>query len=518
MPRPKRTRVAPSAPLRVVDLREAQQTARLATPASWASSEDVAAFSTDSDGLVTSNALGWNRRGVPAMEARMKGALVHQDIEGGALLLSRNRYHRTKLEGDLRLESNARAVGRRNQSKTRGGPENDRGGTNANTQRSHKVETVAKSGTVSMKPSSQDKNSELYARPETVILGSNLKPRQRKPSLLYALESQQKLIHAQVEDAETDNSFDMDISGPDEEPTPFGQNTSYGASVAQDSALAASSGSRKRKRGEVQNPQMQISGTQQSLGSSPPADTREQRQPRILARDSFNILADSPSTQSSPSLLPRGHLPRRQTEAQLPSPSQSPRSSNSSSSAQASLVVKPTCDLPAPKPLTTARLQNLLPRRRLKSSSNNTSGLFDFQGRSDIEASSVVVPSSDADELSLSEGIKLSRPQVSAIDRRKPPKVGKPILRQHRHRTSKTYSRVRQLSPGCSDLEESDQDEDADTRAPPLKPAKPPKLQSPERKRLQATAKWFKEEVDQWQLELEDVSMHSQSSLMRDAR
>ena len=64
----------------------------------------------------------------------------------------------------------------------------------------------------------------------------------------------------------------------------------------------------------------------------------------------------------------------------------------------------------------------------------------------------------------------------------------------------------------------SDLDANTNTLLSPAKPAKPPKLQSPARKKLQATAKWFKEEVDQWQLEVEDVSMHSQSSAMRDAR
>ena len=499
MPRPKRTRITPFG---VSEIHKAGQAARPRRATSIAPSEDDVALSTDSDGLVTSNTLGRNRRGISAIEARMSGALAHRDAEGGAKSQSVNRDNRTEPKGVLELEGDAQAVKRRNKSKTEQVPRITRREAGGNVRQRRIVGSLAGCSNLRTRSLSHEMNGDFHARPENSVFGSIFKARQRKPSLLHALECQRALTQEQGEDFE-DNSFGMYTFGTAEESPPFHQNASSGASITQDAVPITSSGYRKRKRGSAQVPQLQISGKQQPLDSSPPATLGGQGDPQSLAHGSFDIFANAPSPRYTPPLT-CGILPRQKNAHKSPpfSSSQSPLSVPSS--AQLS-PVKFKRKLPAPKPLTTARLQNLLPRRKSRSSFA-ASALLDLQS-SDIEYS--VVPSSDADELNVSPA-KRSWQKASA-HRSKPP--NEKTVRQHR--TSRTYSRARQPSPGYPG---SDLDANTNTLLSPAKPAKPPKLQSPARKKLQATAKWFKEEVDQWQLEVEDVSMHSQSSAMRDAR
>ena len=523
MPRPRRTRATQdTAPLRVAEIRNATQNGRFARQASPASSERTAAISTDSDEMVTRNTSGRNRRGIAAKRASMRGAIVLDDAE---------RIEQSQASGQDLAEDRGRtvAVARGNVSKGkretkiqmgnfsngRDGVQKKRSDTIEKQSGGPRTQSILGTGVNSLRP-----------RPESSLLGSTFKPRQRKPSLLHTLQAQQG-VAGDVDINGDSDIFDINSLGPDDESMSLRSSASRHDGSTQTSAQQHSSASRKRKRDEAQVPALQVRGTLPSFGSSPRASLEPQEDgSKLLARDSFSIRSDTPLSDKTPS-SPRPSLPRRQQPLQSSparSSSQSPLSTLSSAPDSPKKLQKR--NPPTPKPLTTARLQNLLPRRRIrKSAENDESGLFDLQSSDNIEPS--VALSSEADELSYYK--------PKAPPRRKANVAGAPrgnkslpsksnVSQNHRTKsntTGKTYSRSHRptATPTTSDLDASGEDEE---NIPPAGKAHgskaAPKLPSPAKKRLAATARWFKEEVDSWALEVEDVSVHSQSSAMRDAR
>ncbi|KAL8784417.1 MAG: hypothetical protein Q9195_009062, partial [Heterodermia aff. obscurata] len=151
------------------------------------------------------------------------------------------------------------------------------------------------------------------------------------------------------------------------------------------------------------------------------------------------------------------------------------------------------------KPLTTASLQNLLPRRRVRSRATE----FDIpssSGNSDAEASS------DQDELSYHRAPKVrgnGKKDRSAV----------PVMKNKKGRVSATYGRHRAADRG-SDAERGEEDEEVAKGRTTKGRVTYGKGVQGEMKRL---ARKFKE-VDEWALEIEDVTPHSGSSQMVDAR
>ena len=524
MPRPKRTRATQdTAPLRVAEIRKTTQNARFARRASPASSERTVAISTDSDEMVTRNTTGRNRRGIAAKRASMSGAMVLDDVEG----MEQSQAPEQDLEHDRRctvaIAQGDISKGKRGQTRHQmGNSDNGNEGAQKNRSDTHEKQL----GGPRTKSTLGTGVNSLRPRPETSLLGSTFKPRQRKPSLLHALRAQQVLA-GDVDITGDSDIFDISNLGPDDESTPLRPSATRDDGSAETSTQQHSSASRKRKRGEAHLPTLQVHGPLLSVSLSPRASLGPQEDgPQLLARDSYSVRSDTPSSDNTPS-SPRPSLPRRQQPLQSSpahSPSQSPLSTLSS--AQHSPQKLPKRNPPTPKPLTTARLQNLLPRRRIRKwAANDESGLFDLQSSDNIEPPMAI--SSEADELSY---YKPKAPRRKAHLAGAAPRGNKSLLsksnnasRNHRtnsNTTGRTYSRSHRVAtPTTSDLDPSDEDEE---NIPPAEKARgnkaAPNLPSPAKKKLAATAKWFREEVDSWALEVEDVSVHSQSSAMRDAR
>ena len=537
MPRPKRSKIAPSAPTRIFHERVSQPASavrgapKTKESISSTSSARVTNGSDDSDGLVVAKRGGRNGRDGTPQEYTMSGALALEDI--GA---SRLRPPSTKTRAELtRIAREADHAQVAKQGRA--------GGTKAQAVESGNIEQIPSS--IPGEPDSASKNvsggpnsvlrqrsqarlgSKVLGTPNmqsSFLGGAGFKKRPRQPSLLQMVQSQN---HTQIEPYDDDDMYNF---LPDDESTPLVKSLSQPYAHTKSSPTDRSSASRKRKQvtPEVQVPASQSQSTHphssptsapslqedlygvsteedQPQASLPPHRSTKTPEPQIFS----DTLA--PPQSSSP-VKPRRkvdpHKPvkapgKRKPRAQEPrhnqtSPAPSPPASIST---QISLV-RPA----KTRPLTTATLQNLLPRRRAR---GRPKGDYDLPSSSDLELDSTGLDE-DEDELSF---------HATKVRRKKPgahvPKIMAKKKASAPKRLSKTYSRK---NITASDAEESAENaSDGENASGHLTAGgkKTPALDKKAKREMERLADKFRE-VDEYTLDFEDMT--GSSSQMKDAR
>ena len=572
MPRPKRSKIAPSEPIARVTKPATASAANLHSEMpSHNSSERVASNSDDSAGLVTHSKQGLNRRGVAPQEATMTGALAPEDLAGGRLKPIRGRK-RAALSRIAREGDHAKAIAaleaRRNAAlaKEKAEKEQPALASGEMVRDSQEAQTSAKApepvpqiGLTKPAASmvSNEATSSRLARPSTAVgsqrressILADFKKRPRQPSLLAMVSAQHQ------QQAEESNSEDsLNDFQPNDESTPFMKTkpqpeNPQSTPSARTSSQQLSSSSRKRKLAALE-PEIQVPASQPSSSrpSSPPAQS-------ISELNQFDILADedaaepqlpviqstqlssplgtstlAPPLSSSPppslqhqqkarSTLSKPARNKPQHKASLKpkvppnralSPPRSPQSSTSSHPSP----VRPS--KPATmKPLTTASLQNLLPRRRVRVKASE----FDIPSSSDVEASS------DQDELSFHRA-----PKVRGSGKGKRGAVtakATPVGKSKKGRVSATYGRnavvevASEAEESASDVGEGGENggngDVGEGKGKTKGRTTYGKTGAAVKGEMRRLAQKFRE-VDEWALEIEDVTPHSGSSQMVDAR
>ena len=377
-------------------------------------------------------------------------------------------------------------------------------------------------------------------RRESSVL-ADFKRRPRQPSLLAMVQAKHQ---QQAEESNSDDS--LNDFQPEDQSTPFAISKSHPAKShstpsARTSSLQHSSGSRKRKHASIE-PEIQVPGSQPS--SSPVQNALELNQYDIPADEdapepslpvikstqlssqlATSTLAPPQSSSPPPEPLPKTRPSRSKATSNKPAPKTSgktkaptriqpsralspPLSPQSSTSSHPSPVRK-TKTSPL-KPLTTATLQNLLPRRRVRAKAKEVSA-FDIPSSSDVELSS------DQDELSLRRAPKIRGKKT----------IVKPTpLKNSKARTSTTYSRKKVVEVS-SNRDDSDNEEETggndenEEHNPASKKAAGRAVYGKDgaavKGEMRRLAQKFRE-VDEWALEIENVTPHSGRSQMVDAR
>ncbi|MCJ1237333.1 hypothetical protein MMC14_005318 [Varicellaria rhodocarpa] len=432
MPRPKRTKLALSAPAPTTRVQTLNTTIIANTPSSPQSSARDATNSDDSEGLVKVNKSGVNRRGIAKKNARMSGALAVEDGGGTRLKpltgrqraavskIARDADHAKAIEGLKKRKEEAEAKlknqqaiiparmpeadARQNEQQPivpSSMPEIDAAGSKSDME----SKQIAHVGTVERAWPVPILKAPATPIADTSILAlANFKRRPRQPSILQI---------GRDEPAEETDIDDLDDFQPNDESTPFHLSRSRydvqhtPASHISSSQKMLSSGSRKRK---LTSPEVQISPITQVpsspaqhveqmsvLDSNPyqlPHYDRDILKPGLPITKSRRpvtpeIWSDTmaPPQSSSPiQETPPPTRPTHVTNAKKPNRQQPTRKpiSNSPAPPRSISKLKDGRPLQALKPMTTASLQNLLPRRKRHVQTSTDDG-FDLPNSSDVE-------------------------------------------------------------------------------------------------------------------------------------
>lgn len=391
------------------------------------------------------------------------------------------------------------------------------------------------------------------------VLGiSNMKRRARQPSLLRLVQA-----HAKDQTDDEDDAFDdsLDDFCPDDESTPFMISKPYSGlqnSPSLPVALPAqTSSSRKRKR---PSPEVEVPNSQSSeprLASLPPRSSPP-AEPDIY-QDLYNVSPPNAKRVLEPSLpLPsqrRNRTPPPDLTCSTPDLPHS-SSSVSVSHAKSSLPEPKTPTLtsctpaaplsPSPrqssspivatsrtlKPLSTATLQNLLPRRRFRPKPRQR-GIFDLPSSSLTTEIDTEDLEDDEDELGASAKthVRLRRNRDTQTGKSKANTIKGAVAAAGKNKpapsrkndhvkgggTTKTYTRK---STAVEEEEEEEEEHgavdetthsegDEAVNEPTPGNTKAPKVE------LKSLVRKF-EEVDQWELEIEEVTGSGSSQI--DAR
>jgi hypothetical protein len=385
----------------------------------------------------------------------------------------------------------------------------------------------------------------LLRRESSVLADFKLRP--RKPSLLQMVQAQ----HQQPATEDSDDDDSLNDFQPEDESTPFMKPRSHPTNAHSTPSASApsvlqTSSSRKRKFGspepEVQVPASQSSPSQPS--SSPPPrlepakvdlfdipadeDAREPSLPLIRSTQLSSPHAPSspaPPTNSSPQPPPKStrppptSLPKPRHLNKPPREISPPPSPLSTTSSHPSPIRSP--QKPPPKPLTTASLQNLLPRRRVRPRDKEVSE-FDLPSSSDVELSE------DQDELSYHKAPKAKARKGAATPRVKAGKGGAKVggakvggAKVGGGKVGSTYARKKATElpeDEGSDEEAGQGGEGGEGEGMKRKGGEVyGKSATAVKGEMRRLAQKFRE-VDDWALEIEDVTPHSGSSQMVDAR
>lgn len=384
------------------------------------------------------------------------------------------------------------------------------------------------------------------------VLGiSNMKRRARQPSLLRLVQAHAK---DQSDDEDDDDDDGLDDFSPDGESTPFMISKSYsGLQLSPSLPVALSvqtSSSRKRKRPspevEVPKPKsFESRSVSPPLRSSPPAEPDLdgdlynvsppnakrvlepplpltcQRRTRTPSSDLRRSTPDPPHSSSSvPVSHAKSSIPAPKTPTLTSCTSAAPLSPSPCKSS--SPAVATSCTL---KPLSTATLQNLLPRRRFRPNPRQR-GTFDLPSSSLTTEIDTADLEDDEDELGASAKtrVRLRRNRDTQAGKRKANTIkgivalGKkkpPSSRRNDHakggNTTKTYTRKQTA------VEEEDHGVDENTRPEGDRAGNEttPSTSKAPREELKSLVRKF-EEVDQWELEIEEVTGSGSSQI--DAR
>lgn len=564
MPRPKRSKVAPSAPIALPHLTQpavasaAQKQRDIFSPAS---SGRVTTTSDDSDGLVVSKKTGARGNGFQGQEYTMSGALAPEDI-GSTRLKPPSNQTRLALSKIAREADYARKVAevkiktRRDAAQTGAATETEQIPSSIPTE----LVPAPKPSPNSMGITSATKGTQVSLgsrisetpRPQPSMLGATFKKRPRQPSLLQVLQTQN-------DPSENLDDDELDDFHPDDESTPMIKSMSQTNAQHASSSSRQTSGSRKRK---LATPEIQVPASQtRDPPSSPPsgrpqeqedvydlpAEEEEVRpeptlpQPRTVQTAERQIDSDTlaPPQSSSPEkpkprkthAKPTKAATTRPPQTRRKDPSLAPPSplSSTTTSTNPSSPVKP-----APlKPLTTATLQNLLPRRRRGRPIPRSE--YDIpSSSSDIELDTTAL-GEDEDELSFhatTTTMKMRRkkkipnptsmPSKRAGIKWKGKGKGKeaPAPAPEKKRISRTYTKKTTTTAVLSSDENDDDDDvgsdvENDARNNPPRTLPPLQLDAKAMHEMRRLAEKFRE-VDEYSLEFEDLT--TGSSQMRDAR
>lgn len=502
--------------------------------------------SDDSDGLMTTKKTNLKQRAIASMqETVMRGALAVTDTgtPRSRTLAGRQRPGPTKIQRNPNQNKAVEALKARRDAALAA----ERGETfqiriplsypdSIPTYKSPvRGQSSAKATEIPEKLTGMEKN--VQATPQ---MGSNFKRRPRQPSLL-------RLIQAQANPQSEDEDDDLEDFHPDDESTPFIKQKSQAGLDVSPSSVASSptSSSLKRKRASPNTQaEVQVPMSQPIEPSTVISPASSSLIPEPEPEELYNLPSSIPNSYPEPTLpLPR-QQPRKTppviySDSVAPSRSSSPlpppsikiakprntRNKATSSPAAAPLSSSPappapisSPPLPAPgptatgarKPLLTASLQNLLPRRHRRSPLH-LGDAFNVLSSSDVEIDTTAF-AEDEDELSVHAKVRIrarNREKPAIDTAKKKTRRGVPTKKQPRGKdrlstTGKTYSNPRRVAAIVSENFDAD-----DTN--PVPPSKAI-LASDELARL---ARKFRE-VDQWQLDIEDVT--GSSSGQRDAR
>ncbi|KAL9122605.1 MAG: hypothetical protein Q9187_000837 [Circinaria calcarea] len=571
MPRPKRSKIAPSVPIQRVQT--STNTVNAKAVSSPQSSLRDTTNSDDSEGLVKKNKTGLNRNGVARKDVFMSGALGPEDV-GGTRSKPLTGRQRVALSRIVRETDHVRAIEalkrRRDEALAKESGEqavvpSSMPEVDAVIEAHATSEKVAETRSVERQRSSVVAKVQAIPATESSIFAlANFKRRTRQPSIL-------QIGRHDEPDVPIHSGEELDEFQPDDESTPFHlsksrsqlQSTPRSHLTSSSSQRLPSSSSRKRK---LTPPDMQVRQSQSPLVHSPPAALPTEALVRLQT-----TLYDLPNDEEVPELeLPSMRTVRAQTPdvwsdtmapPQSSSPSHEPAQAGrlvSTAKAKVASARKPDPKQSkrnlAPKPptsnpkvsnkphplktITTASLQNLLPRRRRRAPPHEANE-FDIPGSSDAELDIIDVPE-DEDELSsaaplvkktrakpnnkvtrgkgIKKGIKTGvggkaqpkHPIQSLITAKSKPKQNPPTKTYTRRVSDKENTA---LSDSSSLSEISTPTDNEDTASSPLKRAEPSAWKPS--KELKTLAEKFKE-VDQWTLEFEEVTASSSSP--RDAR
>ena len=386
------------------------------------------------------------------------------------------------------------------------------------------------------------------------VLGiSNMKRRARQPSLLRLIQAHAK---DQSDDEDDDDDDSLDDFCSDDESTPFMISKSYSGlqfSPSLPAALPAqTSSSRKRKR---PSPEVEVPNSQSFEPSlvSPPPRSSPPAEPD-LDQDLYNVsppnakrvleqslpLPCQRRTRTPPSDLTRStpDLPHSSSSVPISHAQSSipePKTPTPTSCAPAAPLSPSPCQSSSPavatsrtlKPLSTASLQNLLPRRRLRPKPRQR-GVFDLPSSSLTTEIDTADLEDDEDELGASAKtrVRLRRNRdtqagkskantikgVVAAGKKKPA----PSRRNDQVKggnTTKTYTRkatsVEEEEHGAVDDNTHSEGDEAGNETTPGN------SKGPKGELNKSLVRKF-EEVDQWELEIEEVTGSGSSQV--DAR
>ncbi|KAL8775297.1 MAG: hypothetical protein Q9209_000304 [Squamulea sp. 1 TL-2023] len=548
MPRPKRTKLAPSIP--IVPFATASRKPQPGDDVSPAvSSSRGTNGSDDSEGVVSKSKTGVNRRGIAPQAVFMSGALAVEDVgtKKPRPVSSRKRVELSRIarEGDY---TKAHEAVKKGQDASIVAERPTKTATNAKMQiQSIQImkppsALVAPAPIASIQPTPMRENS--------VLTLDNFKRRPRQPSILQLAQAHNAAAELEIDDT-------LDDFNPDDESTPFRESRAHPQKdLSSTSSRLSSSRKRKLSAPESQVPASQNQSPPERSSSAIPSQPddlfdiiAEDSQPNpplptiptrtsisatrvdsdTMAPPQSSSLHPSPQQQKRPPQLKsrtkKGSLtlesklhPNKSRVNNLSSQILPPRSPSPTQSS-------PTIAPKAPrqlKPLTTSALQNLLPRRRrVVPGSNKENTVFDLNTSSDIDS---LRADEDQDELSYHASSKITRkPRIEKPKNgRTKEKGGKKAkangtaagtkmqwqAKKGAQKTSMTYTRKPQNAEAHDENESGGESGEAEHRLPVL-------LDGKAREEMKKLAAKFRE-VDDWGLEFEEVT--GSSDRMQDAR
>lgn len=539
MPRPKRSKVTPSVPVQHVS-RPAPLTspAQKKTGFSSQSLGRVTTGSDNSDGLVIAKTRNTGKSTPTAHLYTMSGALAPEDI-GSTQSKPASARMRATLSKIVREADHAKVEGEKKERKVSRATtieEPDEVPSSIPTQAAEsRRPSSSRLGLSSTQQRIQPGlEVRVYETPRvhssSMLGGATFKKRPRQPSLLRMAESQKNA-------SDELNDDDMYDFMPDDESTPIIKALSHENAPSTSSSSHQTPGSRKRK---MKSPEVQVPASQAiEIGSSPstissPSDHHEESSeddqtqpvlppPRSAGTPPPEIFSDTLAPpQSSSSPLPESKPPNsRKKPIKAPSkakprstkPAHKKFSSAPSPLSSTSTQISPVRPRAAVKPLTTATLQNLLPRRRVR---RKPKGDYDLPSSSDVELDNIAL-GEDEDELSFNATTKMrkKRPSMAPLSGKAKAKEtgtgakGKKIFN--------TYVRKSIVVSDDENVSESENENEAryagryGSRARSTTPA----LDSKAKEEMKRLAEKFRE-VDEYTLDFEDMT--ASSDKMKDAR
>lgn len=568
MPRPKRTKLALStsaAPMRVGNPK--QKNPRQLELSSTISSDRVSNNSDDSEGLVTTKKIRADQGGaVSAQDSLMSGALAPGDPAPvrARPLGNRKKPLRLKIGRDADHDKAIEALKARRDAALATEREGPLPVGSTLTERSPvRGRTTVRAEEINP-PAGVVTEKIVQATPRmapSVLEASNFKRRPRQPSLL-------RVIQAQANHQSEEEEDDLEDFQPDDESTPFLKSKSQSGLYISPSPPPVqsdqTSSSRKRKRTppEVHVPLSQP--VKVIIASSPPRSLTPEPEP---GEEEIEAVHAIPSSNPNPNPNPEPSLPflRHQLTKSPPlilesdtlapplssSPAPSPRpkvakskpiSGNPPSSSSPPPSLRPAAS-GALEPLSTASLQNLLPRRRLRYNLPQYGDAFDLPGSSDLEINMSSL-GEDEDELTVHAKVRVKGPnrdrrpetgvRVAGTGKGKKKKPQQQKQRKEKEKEiatgRKTYARPKAAAASAvsddndenenHDDEEEEEEDNWDSRLPPLAKAgragaKTGPKKTAMRSELNRLATKFRE-VDEWKLDIEDVTGSGSSQV--DAR